>query len=397
MTDAASADLFAQTWVANTGTSQEPFWGNAARTLIGAAALHLVQTEEVLPPLVALVDFLCGQPAEQVRALLADSPAPETRRLAQGFLVNLEKNERLLGSVFSELPPRFDCLNLASVRQVTAVQELDLAALAHEPGVLYLPLTLDHTQTLAPLTACFFRDLFATLARLATARRDGRLPVSVFAYLDEFGTIGQVPQFAARMATVRSIGLGLFLVVQSQAQLLAAYGQADADTILANANTKLCLAGIGQGLSANDATFFSNLAGRATVLSRHQGRSRDYWSPLAGARKDSTVVESQRQLITADELRTKAGHVLLIAGQEYPVLARQRRYYNDRTLVARLPPAETDPLAAFRRWRARRPLPIIATSTLALDGGEHASHLDTVPDVARWQIEPQSEEVCLDY
>jgi len=40
VTDAASAALFAEAWVANTGTSKEAFWDNAARTLIGAAALH---------------------------------------------------------------------------------------------------------------------------------------------------------------------------------------------------------------------------------------------------------------------------------------------------------------------------------------------------------------------
>ncbi|HET8630024.1 MAG TPA: type IV secretory system conjugative DNA transfer family protein, partial [Thermomicrobiales bacterium] len=45
--DAATADVFAQTWVANTGTnSKDVFWENAARTLIAAAALHLVRTDE---------------------------------------------------------------------------------------------------------------------------------------------------------------------------------------------------------------------------------------------------------------------------------------------------------------------------------------------------------------
>ena len=49
--DAATADLFAQTWVRNTGESKDAFWSNAARTLIGAAALHLVATEpEITPP-----------------------------------------------------------------------------------------------------------------------------------------------------------------------------------------------------------------------------------------------------------------------------------------------------------------------------------------------------------
>jgi len=163
VTDAASADLFAQTWVRNTGESKDAFWSNAARTLIGAAALHLVATEEITPPLVALMDLLCGTPAEQVSAALAGSPVPEVRRLARGFLANMAKNERLLGSVFTELPPRFTCLNLGEVRAVTGINEVDFARLATTPTALYLALDPQYGRTLAPLTACFFLHFFTTL------------------------------------------------------------------------------------------------------------------------------------------------------------------------------------------------------------------------------------------
>ena len=78
VTDAATADLFAQTWVRNTGESQGRFLGNAARTLIGAAALHLVATEpEITPPLIALVDLLCGNPAETVSETCGRVPCPK--------------------------------------------------------------------------------------------------------------------------------------------------------------------------------------------------------------------------------------------------------------------------------------------------------------------------------
>ena len=107
VTDAASAALVAEAWVQNTGTSREAFWDNAARTLIGAAALHLVGTasDGSPPPLAALVDLLCGDPARAIRGRLAESPVPAVRRLARAFLTNLEENGKLLASVFSELAP----------------------------------------------------------------------------------------------------------------------------------------------------------------------------------------------------------------------------------------------------------------------------------------------------
>lgn len=353
--DAASADLFAQTWVRNTGTSKEPFWDNAARTLIGAAALHLVKDEEsVVPPLAALVDFLCGQPAEAVTEALAESPVPEARRLARGFLTNMAKNERLVGSVFAELPPRFACLNLESVRRVTAVGEFDPRRLVERPTAVYLALDLDHARTLAPLTACFFRDLFAGLAAIAKSTRDGRLPLPLLAYLDEFGTLGHIPEFQSRMATVRSARIGCLLVVQDLAQLTKEYGKEDADTILTNATTKLCLAGV----THDDAEYFSKLAGTTTVHATNRGSTHPLLLPWAD-RGNRGVGEVARPLITADELRTLGDDVLLVAGRHHPVRARQTRYYADAALRARLPdPARGDPLDAFRRRRAARPLPL---------------------------------------
>ena len=351
VTDAATADLFAQTWVRNTGESKDAFWSNAARTLIGAAALHLVATEEFTPPLIGLVDLLCGTPAEEVRAVLSDSPVPEVRRLARGFLANMAKNERLLGSVFTELPPRFTCLNLPEVRAVTATNEIAFARLAAEPTALYLALDPQHSRTLAPLTACFFLHLFTTLTAIAKREPSGALPVPVLAYLDEFGTVGHIPEFASRMATVRSAGIGCILVVQDLAQLTKAYGTEDADTILSNATTKLCLGRV----THDDAEYFSKLAGTATVFSANQSASRPLLLPWAD-RGNRGIGETQRPLITSDELRTMHDEVFVVAGHRHPIRARQRRYYDAPVLMRLVPrPGAPDPCVSLRR---ATPLPV---------------------------------------
>jgi len=351
VTDAATADLFAQTWVRNTGESKDAFWSNAARTLIGAAALHLVATEEITPPLIALVDLLCSNPAEVVSATLAESPVPEVRRLARGFLVNMAKNERLLGSVFTELPPRFTCLNLPEVRAVTGTNEIAFAQLAEQPTALYLALDPQYSRTLAPLTACFFLHFFTTLTAIAKAVPSGTLPVPVLAYLDEFGTIGHIPDFASRMATVRSAGIGCLLVVQDLAQLTKAYGEEDAETILSNATTKMCLGRV----THDDAEYFSKLAGTTTVYSANRSASRPLLMPWAD-RGNQGIGEAQRALITPDELRTMRDEVFVVAGHRHPIRAKQRRYYDDPTLARRVPNlTRTDPLLALRR---AVPLPI---------------------------------------
>jgi len=362
VTDAASAALFAEAWVANTGTSKEAFWDNTARTLIGAAALHLVGTADgAPPPLAALVDLLCGDPARAIRGRLAESPVPEVRRLARAFLANLEENGKLLASVFSELAPRFACLDYEQVRRVTAVNELDLAGLAARPGALYVGLDLAYADLLAPLTGCLYLHLFKTLADTARAQPSGQLPTPVLAYLDEFGVLGRIPQFPARMATIRASRFGVVLVVQALHQIAATYGREGAATILTNATTKLCLARV----SGEDADYFSRLTGTATVHSRSRGRSRATVAPLAD-RGTVGAGEAARPLLTPDELRTMGDGVLVVSADRHPVLARQRRYYRVPALVRRLPggrpavPGDPDPLAPFRARRAADPLPAAA-------------------------------------
>ncbi len=363
VTDAASAALFAEAWVQNTGTSKEAFWDNAARTLIGAAALHLVGTAAggATPPLAALVDLLCGDPARAIRGRLAASPVPAVRRLARAFLANLAENGKLLASVFSELAPRFACLDYEQVRRVTAVNELDLAGLAARPGALYVGLDLAYADLLAPLTGCLYLHLFKTLADTARARPSGQLPTPVLAYLDEFGVLGRIPQFPARMATIRASRFGVVLVVQALHQIAATYGREGAATILTNATTKLCLARV----SGEDADYFSRLAGTTTVHSRSRGRSRATVAPLAD-RGTVGAGEAARPLLTPDELRTMGDGVLVVAADRHPLLARQRRYYRVPALVRRLPlgrapeSGDPDPLAPFRAWRAVGPLPLPA-------------------------------------
>jgi len=385
VTDAATADLFAQTWVRNTGESKDAFWSNAARTLIGAAALHLVATEEITPPLIALVDLLCGTPAESVSAALAESPVPEVRRLARGFLANMAKNERLLGSVFTELPPRFTCLNLPEVRAVTGINEIAFAQLAEEPTALYLALDPQYSRTLAPLTACFFLHFFTTLTAIAKAVPSGALPVSVLAYLDEFGTVGHIPEFASRMATVRSAGIGCLLVVQDLAQLTKAYGEEDADTILSNSTTKLCLGRV----THDDAEYFSKLAGSTTVYSANRSASRPLMLPWAD-RGNRGMGEAQRALITPDELRTMHDEVFMVAGHRHPTRARQRRYYDDPALARRVPNlTRADPLVDVRRVM---PLPVPALSAPRSREREDAT-AQIVPAVEPATALPPSEPV----
>src|ERR1035437_2522119 len=94
------AELFARTWVTNTGTSKnDTFWDEMARQLITAAVLHL-EASMPAPTLADVAAFLCGQDSKLILAAFAQSPSAQAKELGARLLDNLHKNERLAGSAF---------------------------------------------------------------------------------------------------------------------------------------------------------------------------------------------------------------------------------------------------------------------------------------------------------
>ncbi len=349
--DMRSADLFARTWVKNTGTSgSEPFWDNAATTLIAAGALHLARVAArdggPPPPLAALQDLLCNRGFAAVRATLLGSPVPEVRAKAEGFLAYVGQSEKLLGGLFSELAVRFAVLDSPEIRATTGASEIDLAALGRAPTALYIGFDLHLAATLAPLTACFFTQLFTELVELAKTRPDGALPVPVLCYLDEFGNLGHIPGFERWIATVRSARVGCLMVVQDTAQLVATYGEPGAAIILTNAMTKICLAKV----SRDDAEYFSKLTGESTALSTSRSASRALLLPWAdrGNRGEGEVA---RPVLTPAELRTLGDAALVVSQDRQPLVLRQRPWFRVPALARLVPDlaGAGDALAACRR------------------------------------------------
>jgi len=218
---ALDAQVFAQTWIANTGqSSTEPFWDSAAKYLITAIVLHLNATmkgRDEGATLTHVRKFLMLGSAK-IMGALTDSPDADVKEAMDGFAADLERNEKLQGSIFVELPLRFQLMADPRVQATTGRNDIDftaMASLAEEPIALYLVLDRRMSQELKPLTACFFTQMFNAVIEIADRSPGGVLPRSILGYLDEFGNLGQIYNFPTWMTTVRSAGMGFILAVQS--------------------------------------------------------------------------------------------------------------------------------------------------------------------------------------
>ncbi len=332
---ALDAQVFAQTWIANTGqSSNEPFWDSAAKYLITAIVLHLNATMEGKDggdgraTLTHVRKFLMLGSAK-IMGALTDSPDEDVKEAMDGFAADLERNEKLQGSIFVELPLRFQLMADPRVQATTGRNDIDFAAMASldaEPVALYLVLDRRMSQELKPLTACFFTQMFNAVIEIADRSPGGVLPRAILGYLDEFGNLGQIYNFPTWMTTVRSAGMGFILAVQSLSQLKKLYEDEGMKIILEACNVKIALA----KTTDEDAKWFSEQTGTATVLAANAGASRKRGAVLVD-HGNQGYSETSRPLLTPGEVtRLATNTLLLLSGNRPPAVVTQVRWYSKR-------------------------------------------------------------------
>jgi len=288
-----------------------------------------------------------------------------------GFAADLERNEKLQGSIFVELPLRFQLMADPRVQATTGRDDVDFAAMAsldEEPIALYLVLDRRMNQELKPLTACFFTQMFNAVIEIADRSPGGVLPRSILGYLDEFGNLGQIYNFPTWMTTVRSAGMGFILAVQSLAQLRKLYDDAGMKIILEACNVKIALA----KTTDEDAKWFSDQTGTATVLAANAGASRKRGAVLVD-HGNQGYSETSRPLLTPGEVtRMATNKLLLLSGNRPPAVVTQVRWYSKhvglfptrlrRLGLLRLPDGTTVPPAGPQRATPLTP-PAVAFSS----------------------------------
>jgi len=330
--NALDAQVFAQTWIANTGqSSTEPFWDSAAKYLITAVVLHLNVTMEGKDggaTLTHVRKFLMLGSAT-IMGALTDSPHADVKEAMDGFAADLARNEKLQGSIFVELPLRFQLMADPRVQATTGANDIDFAAMASldaEPIALYLVLDRRMSQELKPLTACFFTQMFNAVIEIADRSPGGVLPRAILGYLDEFGNLGQIYNFPTWMTTVRSAGMGFILAVQSLSQLKKLYEDEGMKIILEACNVKIALA----KTTDEDAKWFSEQTGTATVLAANAGASRKRGAVLVD-HGNQGYSETSRPLLTPGEVtRLATNTLLLLSGNRPPAVVTQVRWYSKR-------------------------------------------------------------------
>jgi type IV secretion system protein VirD4 len=320
----------------------DPFWFEAARSAFVAIGGYVAETPglpltigEILHQLSAASDLKSH--FENIISARKSGPSPLSRHCITALNDFLAASENTMNSVRKTVTARLGLWLNPRIDAATSTNDFDLRQLRQRPMSIYLGVTPDNLDRMAPLLNLFFQQVVDLNTR-ELPEQNPKLNRKVLLLLDEFPALGNVNVLAKSVAFIAGYGIRLLTIIQSPAQLRAIYGTDAARNFMTNHAVEAVFAPKEQDV-ANE---LSERIGYDTV----KARSRSGPKGLAMRSMSETVSEHRRALMLPQELKLlPKSKAFILASGIPPVIADKIVYYEDKAFLRRLlpPPAPEMP------------------------------------------------------
>ncbi|MBR1130795.1 type IV secretory system conjugative DNA transfer family protein [Bradyrhizobium iriomotense] len=323
----------------------DPFWFEAARSAFVAIGGYVAETPglpltigEILHQLAVASDLKAH--FEKLIVARKSGPSPLSRHCITALNDFLAASENTMNSVRKTVTARLGLWLNPRIDAATATNDFDLRQLRQRPMSIYLGVTPDNLDRMAPLLNLFFQQVVDLNTR-ELPEQNSKVNRKVLLLLDEFPALGNVSVLAKSVAFIAGYGIRLLTVVQSPAQLRAIYGIDAARNFMTNHAVEVVFAPKEQDV-ANE---LSERIGFDTV----KARSRSGPKGLATRSTSETISEHRRALMLPQELKLLPKSKAFILGTGLPpVVADKIVYYEDKAFLSRLLPAPVPKLPRGR-------------------------------------------------
>lgn len=294
----------------NNGSSDksDPFWRIAAINILYISLSALVNVEDKtfvnIGNLRWILNHLGGVNDQGMNEFMCkyldDAMFPEYKAF-------LAQDTKVIASILSSARAAVDLWSDPDIVRLTASDSIDIDQLREEKTIIYVIVPEDQIRYFSIVINLFYSACFQYCLK-----NPNGLPV--FFFLDEFGNLGHINNFASIATTLRKRNCSINIILQDISQLSAVYGKEEAKSIFSG--------GMGNKL------FFSGLDLEAcSYLEKVLGNSTEY-------EKDEDGRIIGRPLLTVDQIRRlhkKKG--ILISGRYRPVKIRMKPFYKNTSLL----------------------------------------------------------------
>jgi len=384
----AKAEDWARAWLHNSKPADsappQPYFEQAVLLLMAAGVMHVhaVAAAAGRPSgtLDELLALLLQPNVEAIEKALKNGPSGAETGPAAQFLGLIAEHRDLRSSIPSGLAPRLSALADPAIKAVVGGQgtlDLDrLGRVGRRPVALYIVIPAGD-DTLRPLVAALFTTMFTVLLDRARMLPKGELDREVRMLLDEFGTMGAIPNAPKWFNICRQPRIARVISFQSFSQLVDDYGELGAKAIIDSCNV---LGWLG-GTRGDDAKWASDALGNRTVLAHGEGESRT--AGLFGRSPDrgsQSVSETGVPLLFPDDLAASSRRrVVAIAREARPLDLRTRPMWSVRAMRRLM----TRPVPRACVEASTHPHPALAAVAPAQTPASKGAQVVVVPDAAR--------------
>ena len=336
-----NAQMFANTVIKNVSTDMtQPIYKDGPMSLLKALILRVClgpDFTEDMKHIGSVCELLQNPAGEDFLDMMFDASAlpKEAMPCIGPYMTFKQSSPNLRGNIVTNLATSLQLLQNGLVSKVLSTHDIDLELPAKQPCAFYCIFPDSH-DTFKFIVSLFFSTLFTTLISYADRQPNGRCDIPVNFLLDEFPSIGIIPDFDRKMATIRKRAMNVAMIFQDITQLQNNY-EKSWSTLLSNCSTWL-------SLGTNDeftASLFTTRVGETTI--EVQTEQHAPMESIFTVFRPKSTGEGKRALLSVDEMFKMGENDSIIVFQGHnPIWAKKYPYtlHHEAHKLRAIPPSE---------------------------------------------------------
>ena len=338
---------------------EQEFWQNEARSLMMGVILYLVAVPEKVNSFGEVVRTMRSDDVVYNLAVVLDTIGKRIHPVAyMNIAAFLQKADKERSGVISTLNSGLELWANPLIDATTARSDFDMQMLKKKKMSVFCGVTPDNLKRLEPLLKVFYQQATDFMTR-HMPRKDE--PFGVMFMMDEFPSLGEMPQFQVGIAYFRGYRVKLFLIVQDTQQLKGIYEEAGMNSFLSNSYYRITFA----ANNVETANLISQLIGNKTAMQKSHNKPQFF--DMNPAARTINTSEVQRALLLPQEVITLPRDEQIILIESFaPIRTKKIFYFKDKffmkRLLPQLPVPQQEPYDP-RKKKAAAPPPAEAAKT----------------------------------
>jgi type IV secretion system protein VirD4 len=316
---------------------EQEFWQNEARSLMLGVMLYLCAVPEKVTSFGEIVRTMRSDDVVYNLAVVLDTVGGKIHPVSYMNLASfLQKADKERSGCISTLNSGLELWSNPLIDTATATSDFDVQQLKKKKMTVYVGVTPDNLQRLEPLLKIFYQQSTDFLTRNMPGPDEKH---GVMFLLDEFPSLGEMPQFKIGIAYFRGFKVKLFLIVQDTQQLKGIYEEAGMNSFLSNSYYRITF-------SANNietANMISQMIGNKTV--KQVSKSMPTMLDFKPGSRSKSISETQRALLLPQEVINLPRDDQIILIESFcPIRCKKIFYFQDPFFTKRLLPKTPLPI-----------------------------------------------------